>query len=183
MGFEQRAASLEEAYFHRVNQKLKDDLKKASTDKVKRQELATATGIGDEALLQSLVDQGISAESLVALSLVPVVAVAWADGKLDDKERAEILSGTDGIEENEVSGHLLNDWLAEKPSSELFEAWKSFAKSVMDNQSDATKTILQDNLYARCTAVAKAHGGTFGFGSISPSEQKMLDQIKAVLNG
>ena len=51
-----------------------------------RQALATATGIKDTGAIDRLIEQGISAETLASVGLIPLVAVAWADEKMDDKD-------------------------------------------------------------------------------------------------
>ena len=57
-----------------------------------RETFAEASGITDDALLRRLGDLGIGPDTLAALMLVPVVAVAWADGETDDEERGSVLS-------------------------------------------------------------------------------------------
>ena len=47
-----------------------------------REALAAATGFTDEALLNELIDSGITATTLVALAMVPLVMVAWSDADI-----------------------------------------------------------------------------------------------------
>jgi len=42
--------------------------------------------------LDSLIASGISPDTIAAVSLIPLVAVAWADKKLEAKERDAILN-------------------------------------------------------------------------------------------
>ncbi|MCJ2048106.1 hypothetical protein MKK58_26725 [Methylobacterium sp. J-078] len=57
-----------------------------------RETFAEASGITDDTLLRRLTNLGIGPDTLAALMLVPVVAVAWADGKMDDEERGSVLA-------------------------------------------------------------------------------------------
>jgi len=58
-----------------------------------RESLAAVTGIRDAQVLQKLLKLDIRAEPAVSFALVPLVAVAWADGQIDAKERRAVLAG------------------------------------------------------------------------------------------
>jgi hypothetical protein len=55
-----------------------------------------ASGITDDALLDKLVALNLHGETLAALSLDPLVMVAWADGHIDKGERIALLSAASG---------------------------------------------------------------------------------------
>src|SRR5437763_2479063 len=55
------------------------------------QELRKASGMTDPALLDQLVALGMTGKTVAALSLVPLIWVAWADGVIQDNERTAIL--------------------------------------------------------------------------------------------
>src|SRR5690242_6516966 len=74
---EDRRRGLEEAFFAQHDAALLRRLREAGEAKAKREALAAASGITDDALLDRLVALGISSETLTALSLIPMVAVAW----------------------------------------------------------------------------------------------------------
>src|SRR4029450_10355631 len=85
-----RRKALEEEFFRKENERQRAALqarKKRDESKAALRE----TGIGDDALIDRLLDLGVAAEAVVALELAPLVAVAWADGTLDDRERAAVL--------------------------------------------------------------------------------------------
>src|SRR5438105_8011251 len=91
--FGDRRKALEEAFFAKQNERVKQQLRAKQEGQARREALAAASGIRDEGVLDQLVALGLGAETLAALSLVPLVEVAWADGTIDAKERAAILAG------------------------------------------------------------------------------------------
>jgi len=54
--------------------------------------LAEASGLTDIDLVDRLVGLGIRASTLAALTLVPLIEVAWADDRMEAKERDAILA-------------------------------------------------------------------------------------------
>ena len=52
---------------------------------------AEISGITNEAILRKLAELQVRVETLATLSVIPLVEVAWADGKIDDPEREAIL--------------------------------------------------------------------------------------------
>ena len=104
-----RRQALEEEFFRKKNERLAAELRlKRITDEAK-DGIGEASGIRDEAVLDKLVELGIGAETLTAMTLVPLVEVAWADGQMDAKERHAILKGAEaqGIGAGTPSGMLL----------------------------------------------------------------------------
>jgi len=87
-----RRASFEELFFAKQDAKVIAALRQAHERKAAIEGLARASNIEDPELLERLVDLGIDARSWTALSLVPLVEVAWADGTIDEKERTAILA-------------------------------------------------------------------------------------------
>ena len=80
---EERRRALEESFFHKRNADLMQQLKVDLEREAKRKKLATVSGIVDETLLNRFIDLKMEANTVAALALVPLVRVAWADGKLE----------------------------------------------------------------------------------------------------
>ena len=87
-----REKALETEFFRRQEQELLGQLRARITAESEKRELADELSVSDPDLLDELVKLGIEAETITAMSLVPIIAVGWADGKLDDRERDAILS-------------------------------------------------------------------------------------------
>src|SRR5215204_5518292 len=93
---EERGRALENQFFENENKQklaaMKDKLENQKT----REELRKASGMSDDAVLDRLVTLGLKANTIAALSLVPLITVAWADGTIQDNERTAILQGAHG---------------------------------------------------------------------------------------
>src|SRR5690242_3342880 len=77
-----RERALEDEFFRREDQRLLEHLGALRVAASTREALAKASGITDPVLLDMLVAHGIKAETVAALSFVPLLEVAWADGRL-----------------------------------------------------------------------------------------------------
>lgn len=89
--FKERERALEEEFFHRVDKKLLVDLPVELAAAAERERLTGTTGFGDQDVLSKLVALGVSTEGVAAISLVPLVLVAWTPNKMGSKERPLIL--------------------------------------------------------------------------------------------
>lgn len=183
--FRERERALEEEFFHRVDARLLASLKATLAAEAGRKQLAVATGFTDEKLLDELVEVGVSAEAIVAMSLAPLVLVAWADGKLDTKERPSILKAAqeEGITETTPAGQLLQYWLNTQPGPQLATAWKHYTQVVAEKMSYKTRASLCRDVVRRAQAVAKASGGSPGFNAISASEKRTIADLKSAFDG
>ena len=123
--------ALEEAFFARENEKLRLQLRDLDNTKRKKEALSAASGITNDAALEKLAALNISSETVAALALVPLIAIAWSDGSIDDKERAAVLAKAqeEGVSQGNVSYELFQRWLSERPPANLLGMWKDCAKS------------------------------------------------------
>ena len=90
-----RKKALEESFFAKEHARLLERMKAEEKSKATRERIAEISGIDDEAVLAKLADLDIEVDTWAAISLVPLVEVAWADGKIDEKERSAVLSGAE----------------------------------------------------------------------------------------
>jgi len=156
-------------------------LKKEIATRAERQGLAEVTGIPDEGVLQRLVEVGVTAETLAALALVPLVLVAWADGELDPKERAAVLEAAvaHDIDQGGAAYELLTTWLSAAPEPALGKAWHEYAVAFREVLPKEVVVALHDWVMTRAKSVAAATGGFLGLGSkISGREQRVLDELE-----
>src|SRR5262245_49270631 len=96
-----------------------------------REDIGAAMALADLALCDRLIGIGITASTGAALALVPVIEVAWADGKIQDPERLAILGGKNevGISPPECR-HLLEHWLMHRPSPRMMAAWVGYVRAL-----------------------------------------------------
>ncbi len=176
-----RKKALEESFFDRENRRLLEEMRSKEQSAANQAGLAEISGIQDEAILAKLVDIGIGPESWAAISLVPLVEVAWADGHLDEREVRAVLSAAEanGVTVGSPSYKLLESWLAERPVARLLEAWGEYTVAVCGALDDGQREALRREILGRARAVAEAAGGILGLvNKISPKEQAVLDQLE-----
>lgn len=177
---EERRAALEEEFFHKENQKKLEKLRKELSALESKEELRKASGMTDEAVLDKLVALGLRGATVAALSLVPLVAVAWADRELEDGEREQILQAAvgKGMEPGTPGHEILTSWLTRAPDDSLFEAWESYMKALLGQLNDEQVRILKGQIVNMAKLVASASGGFLGMGKVSGTEAKVIERIE-----
>lgn len=178
-----RERSLEAAFFRKVDVKILDDMRSRMAKDQAIERLASDTGIHDQDVLQELLDLDFTPQNLLALWLVPLTQVAWADGKVDRAEREAVLKALrkHGYSEDSPAWHLLESWLDHKPCDEVLTAWKDYAKATVETAGQKRLILLRNELRNRTREVANAAGGVFGLGSVSDAEESVLQQIEDAL--
>ena len=177
-----RGKSLEDEFFRREDQRLIKRLAELKAAETTREGLAKASGITNPAVLDKLMGLGIRPETVAALSIVPLVEVAWADGSLDTKERRAILDRArdSGIAPGSTEHTLLEAWLDRRPEAKLLTAWTHMVQGMAEQLGPDGTARLKASLLERARAVAAASGGLFGVGSkVSRSEAAMLATLEA----
>jgi hypothetical protein len=175
-----RRKALEESFFARENAKLLERLKNEKRTQATREALAEISGIHSDEVLEKLCELGIDADTWVAVSVAPLVEVAWADGKIDDSEREAVLSGAkaNGIGSSSPGYQLLEGWLAHRPDGRLLEVWGEFIVGLCAELSDTERSALKDEILGHARNVADAAGGFLGLGKrISPEEEVILAEL------
>jgi hypothetical protein len=174
-----RGRSLEDEFFRREDQRLIKRLTELKAAEATREALAKASGITTPAVLDRLLQLGLHAETVAALSVVPLVEVAWADGDLDAKERRAIIERA-GIARGSTAGALLDAWLDRRPDAKLLEAWSQTVQAMRSQLAPDDGKRLEASLLEGARAVAAATGGLFGVGSkVSKAEAEMLAKLEA----
>ena len=177
-----RGKSLEDEFFRREDQRLIKRLAELKAAETTREGLAKASGITNPAVLDKLMGLGIRPETVAALSIVPLVEVAWADGSLDTKERRAILDRArdSGIAPGSTEHSLLEAWLDRRPEPKLLTAWTHMVQGMAEQLGPDGTARLKASLLERARAVAAASGGVLGLGSkVSSAEAAMLAQLES----
>jgi hypothetical protein len=178
---EERGRALENQFFDKENKAKLAAMKEKLETQKSREELRKASGMSDEAVLDKLVGLGLKANTIAALSLVPLIYVAWADGSIQDNERTAILQGAHGkgLEQGTDGYELLGTWLSKRPSEDLFSAWESYIKALAAQLNDEQNRLLKNQIVGFAKMVATSAGGLLGFGKVSGDEEKVLARIEA----
>jgi len=183
--FKDRERAFEAVYFAKHDAELIEKMHQQRAAEEARKDLAQETGITDEAALDKLLEVGVTSQNLQALSLAPLVCVAWADGELDPEERTAALAALEaaGVAEGSTGHQLFDSWLSRAPEANLLAAWKDYVSGLFEELEAPAREAIGKDLLARAESVAKAAGGFAGIGSISKSERAVLDEIESALTG
>lgn len=181
-----RRTSIEEEFFRRQDATL---LAQRRTDEERwaaRTALAAASHVTDDVLLDQLVAFGINPDTLTALSLVPLVEVAWADGRVENAEQQAILAAARaaGLEETSAGHKLLESCLSERPQAGLRKMWQQYITGICTTLSAEQRDALQTELLLQARSVAEAAGPFLGLGSkVSRKEEALLAELAAAFKG
>ena len=118
---------------------------------------------------------GFTDETLVLIRMVPLLAVAWADGHITEAEREAVIGEARlfGIAPDSAADRQLRAWLTDAPSDIVREAAVDIlAGSILDDA---------DRIIAACHTVAAASGGAFGLRKGASPEQNVLHRIAQAL--
>jgi len=183
--FKEREKTLEDSFFFQRDSQLMQNLKTQLEGERQRAALCQECGIRDEATLDHLLAIGIRPETIPALTLVPLVLVAWSDRLMEQAEREAILQAAreEGLEEDTVCWNLLQQWLGNaRPIEALKQAWVDYVGAVCKQMSAAGKQALHDESLGRARRVAKAAGGILGIGTVSSPEWAMLGELESAFH-
>ena len=177
---EERGRALENQFYEKESQQKLAAMKHKLDEQGTKDELRKASGMTDDAVLDKLVHLGLRANTIAALSLVPLIQVAWADGKIQDNERTAILQGAHGkgLEKGTPGYELLQTWLQHKPTDELVDAWEAYIKALASQLNDEQNRLLKNQIVGFAKMVAASAGGFFGIGKVSATEEKVLHRIE-----
>ena len=180
-----RRKELEETFFAKQNQELVAKLKAEKQKELDKAGIQEITGIKNEEVLEKLISLKMNRETISALSLFPLIQVAWADGAVDAKEQAAVLAAAaaSGILKGSSAHTLLESWLKLKPAAALESAWTNYVKAMVEGMKAEDKAMLKNELLGKARSVAEASGGILGMGSkISKSEADALKKLEAAFS-
>jgi hypothetical protein len=185
--FKERERSLEEEYFRRQEAKLIEKLRERGKLDEIAEALAAKLQVDDPELLHRIMALGVTLETGAALLLAPLVQVAWAEGKVTDRERETVLrfARERGVEETSHAHAQIQEWLRVRPADELFDAAAQAIKRGLSVLPPAERAERVARIVEACREVAAASGGlsrVLGLGTgVSGEEESLLDTIAATL--
>jgi hypothetical protein len=178
--FHTRAKGLEDAFFAERDRELAEKIKQRLNAEEQQRVLAFSLGLTEELAAKGVAQLHSGLEVAAVMALLPMVEVAWCDGKVESTEKAAVLRGAAevGLEFESPLYKFLESWLDHRPSPAALEAWHSYAKAFVKLIEPATAARVKENVIGRAERVAKAAGGFLGMGNkISPAEQACLDKL------
>lgn len=181
--FRDRERGEEQAYFRKEDAKLIAKLRQKAQLSEIAHALAEKLHADEPALLDRIQKLGVTLDTGSAFILAPLVEVAWVDGQVSDAERDIILDIAQqrGVELGSADYRQLLDWLAHRPSDEVFRTALEAIRiglSVLppDESEKRIATIIK-----ACEEVAQAAGGIaqfFHLDGVSYAESALIAEIR-----
>jgi hypothetical protein len=175
---------LEDAFFAKENARLLQQMRDKAKQQERRAAMRDVVRVNDDGLIDHLIELGLEPETVLALQLVPLAAVAWADGKIEPRERQAVLkaAAAQGIATDSLAGQMLDNWLVQQPGAELMDAWKRQMRALLPLLSPKERDDIRASALERARSVADAAGGFLGLTSrISAEEKAVLDGLAETL--
>ena len=183
--FDERRKALEEHFFLLHDKILVEKMKEAALKAASKAELTHLTGITNEQVLDALATLKIGGAATLVMSLFPIVEVAWADGKLDEKERKVILelAKSIGLDLGGAAFNYLSRWLDEKPEPSWHQLWADYVKALVAQMKPDDKAMLKATILGRARVVAEASGGFMGVAfRVSAAEKAVLAKLESAFD-
>jgi hypothetical protein len=148
-------------FFRRWDEELVLRNREQAEDEAKASAVGEALKLNDRALIERVMKLGVTPESATAFLLVPLVKIAWAEGKVQREERDTIfaIAREDDITSGSPGRAKLEEWLARRPAAELFDAAEATIRAQVSTLPDDEREERIDSLVALCRRVAEAAGG------------------------
>lgn len=178
-----RPSEEEEKYFQAVNADkraaIRLRLDGAANELAERGTIGHTVGTEDEAIVEKIRALGFDADTARVFDLLPLVHVAWADGKISAKERAKILElvAHRGITANDEAWVLIEALLERQPSPKFLDETLAVLKSLAGDRAGKSASVVD-----LCLDIANASGGLLGLTSaVSAAERDLLAHIASTL--
>lgn len=143
-----------------------------------------AWGIDDPDVVARLRELGVTDQGLELMALTPLVAVAWADGRVDEAERRAVLAAArqQGLGQEDLGYRLLDRRLRSEPPDVLIRSWIDYLEVLGELIGADSLERLRTHLLARARQVAEVSGGFLGLGrKVSAEEERVLRQLDSAL--
>ena len=141
--------------------------------------MAEAIGLSDRELLADLHVAGYTPETIALLEIAPLVCLAWADGRVSQRQRAAIaqVARREDLCDNTPAARRLRGWLKRCPSDQLLAVSLSTIRAKWDRLPVDVHEARQRQFIRDCTAVARGADGVVDDNKIAPEEGRVLAKI------
>jgi len=156
-----RGKRLEDLFFFKQDLALAGEKRQLRKMEHNLKTLSEISGITNEAILRKLIELDIQVEVLATLSIIPLVEVAWANGKIDDHEREAILKAAEifGVFKGRVNRILFEHWLQNQPPKGMIESWIFYMQGLCQLLGKNERRALKTDILQRARKVTGAESG------------------------
>jgi uncharacterized tellurite resistance protein B-like protein len=154
---------------------LRARLDAASERLANRQAIADTIRSHERSLVDRIEQLGFTGDSARVLDVLPLVHVAWADGRTDQRERAAVLAVLDqrGIAKDSDAALLIESLLEERPSETFMAESLALLFDLAAKNGNDGKSLV-----GLCVDVGEASGGLLGFGErVNDAEYALIERI------
>jgi hypothetical protein len=161
---EERERGYETDYFHRLDEKLLEKMRKRAALQEVAEALAEKLRVDDPELLRRVAELGLTRETGAAILLAPLVQVAWAEGNVTDRERAVVfeVAARRGIEPGTPPRAQLEAWLTQRPPDALFGTALEVIEAGLAILTPEERDQRRREIVTAASRVAEASGGGLG---------------------
>ncbi len=179
-GFKERERALEEGYFLKKEKELIAKMRERTALEAERHKLAEQIGVTNDEILQALQGLGYNHETIMLLHLMPIIHVAWANGKMSAKERKMIIevARASGVAEASEADLRLGALLEASPSQAVWDASFLAIRAVLEAAPKEERDAIRHNVLSFSTGIASLSKGLFGFDTRgSGAERDALERV------
>ena len=181
--FRERERGEEQAYFRQHDAMLIAKLRQKAQFSEIAHALAEKLHADEPELLKRIQKLGVTLDTGAAFILAPLVEVAWADGEISHAARDTILqiAKQRGVTPESADYRQLLDWLAYRPSDEVFRTALEAIRIGLSVLPPAESEQRIASIIKACEDVAQAGGGItvfFKMEGISYAESAVIDAIR-----
>jgi hypothetical protein len=132
-------------------------------------------------MIQRLRRLGFDKRNLRALPLLPLVEVAWADGRLQRREVEVIRAKADEHELRHEDRRMLENWLKHSPSPAYVRSAHGALAWLAEHGDPAVDPKMIRDILPDAKQVAAAAGGLLGIGAVCKAERDTLSRLASDL--
>ena len=165
--------------FRRRKQELLERQQRRRELEAERRLIAAAIGVDDDEIVLDLEAVGYRPDTIVLLELVPPVQVAWADGRVTERERELFvtIAAREHVAPNSPARTQLEIWLDRPPSHLLFDTSLRAIAGILSSLQTEVRASLRRKLIHDCTMIAVESSGLFGWHFVWNEEQQAIARI------
>lgn len=174
----------EEKYFKAEDERrltaLRGEIQADEETKARWLALAEVVGSSSHAVGRRLEELGFNTDTARVLFFVPLVEIAWADGKIGYEESYKLVDELRkrGIRATTQAYEFLNSITLRRPHASFFEGCTEVLRELFGTLSAEQRDAHIGELTGLADQVARASRGFFGFGAeVSKEERSTIEDI------
>jgi tellurite resistance protein len=162
-----------------IRQQTRERLEAAADELRETERIAAGVGTDDMTLASMIRSLGFDGDSARVFDLLPLVHVAWADGRIERRERARILDVLElrNVQRESSAYHLIASLLEERPAESWLAVSRDLLRQVLSDRGSHAMAIVD-----LCVSVAQTTSGVLGVDAeVHDEERTLIGEIAETL--